>query len=126
VLLLADAHDDVVQASIRSLKDKAGNLYSEENPLFVDYVKLSHHGSQYNTSPEFLRLISSKDFIVSTDGSKHGLPNKRTLARVAECHVGVKFWFNHPYLIQQIFPPDELAELRKQGHGFEGCKPFQL
>ncbi|MGZ0654505.1 ComEC/Rec2 family competence protein [Coraliomargarita sp. W4R72] len=126
LLLLADAHDDVVQASIRSLKDEAGNLYSEDNPLLVDYIKLSHHGSRYNTSSEFLRLISSENFIVSTDGSKHGLPNKKTLARISKYHQGTTFWFNYPNLIEQIFPAKEITDLRRQGYAFKGCKVFQL
>lgn len=126
LLLLADAHDDVVQASIRALKDEAGDFYSEANSLEVDYVKLSHHGSQYNTSSAFLRLVKSENFIVSTDGSKHGLPNKRTLARIAKHHTGAKFWFNYPNLIEKIFTKDEVARLKEQGYAFEGCKLFQI
>ena len=126
ILLLADAHDNVVQASIRALEDKYGNLYSEENPLKVDYVKLSHHGSQYNTSPDFLRLLSTNNFIVSTDGTRYGLPNKKTFARIAECHAGATFWFNYPSLIKQIFTKNELDRLTKEGYAFEACKPFQL
>jgi len=95
LLLLGDAHDEAVVESIRTLKDQNGVQYSEENPLTVDYVKLAHHGSQRNTSTEFLSLIKCNHFIVSTNGIRHGLPNKRTLARIAKLHPNATVWFNY-------------------------------
>lgn len=95
LLLLGDAHDEVIVESIRTLKNQNGVQYSEENPLTVDYVKLAHHGSQRNTSTEFLSLIKCNDFIVSTNGSRHGLPNKRTLARISKSHPNATVWFNY-------------------------------
>ncbi|MCD9464532.1 hypothetical protein CJF25_16330 [Photobacterium phosphoreum] len=124
LLLLADAHDDVIVSSIRNLKDDNGQNYSEHNPLIVDYVKLSHHASSYNTSPTFLSLIRCDNFIISTDGSYHGLPNKLTLARVASKHPNAKFLFNYPNLIEQIFLPSELDSLKKNGYSFESCDEF--
>lgn len=121
LLLLGDASDEVVLNSIRALKDNKGHFYSEDNPLEVDYVKLSHHGSQYNTSPDFLRMIKSKHFIISTDGSSHGLPNKRTLARVAKAHPNATFWFNYPNIINKIFTATELLQLEEDGYRFKNC-----
>ncbi len=121
LLLLGDASDDVVVNSIRALKNNEGHFYSEDNPLEVDYIKLSHHGSQYNTSPDFLRMIKSKHFIISTDGSSHGLPNKRTLARVAKAHPNATFLFNYPNLINKIFTATELLLLEEDGYRFKNC-----
>ncbi|MEI6892923.1 MAG: hypothetical protein V5783_12210 [Pontiella sp.] len=102
LLLLGDAHDEVIVDSIKQLKDQNDDLYSNENPLTVDYVKLSHHGSQYNTSPEFLDLVKCQNFIVSTDGLGHGHPDKRTLARIASNCPDPTIWFNYQSIYKAI------------------------
>jgi len=116
LLLLGDAHNDIV---IESLK-KMG--FSEENPLLLDYVKLSHHGSQYNTSPQFLKLISCQNFIISTNGQRHGLPNKLTLARIINQFPKATLLFNYPDLIERVFSADELVSLRRNGVTIKGCE----
>lgn len=128
LLLLGDAHNQVVVDSIKALG------FSESNPLVVDYVKLSHHGSQYNTSPELLRLIECQNFIISTDSRRHGLPNKLTLARIDAARRSkpfpyVNFWFNYPDIIKaKIFVhSEELAQLYAEGVRMNGCEsPFIL
>ena len=121
LLLLGDAHNDVI---VESLKEMG---FSEENPLSLDYVKLSHHGSQYNTSSEFLKLISCQNYIISTDGLRHGLPNKLTLARIAEKFPKVGLLFNYPDLIEHIFSKEELAHLSNKGVTIKGCEfPINL
>jgi hypothetical protein len=121
LLLLGDAHDEVIIDSIMLLKDKNGQFYSDTNPLPVDFVKLSHHGSQYNTSPQFLKLISTENFIISTDGSRHCLPNKRTLARIITQVPDVTLFFNYDKLVSQIFNPFERQKLQEQGVTLTNC-----
>jgi hypothetical protein len=121
LLLLGDAHDDVLVDSIQLLKDKNGKFYSETNPLPVDFVKLSHHGSQYNTSPKFLKLIATKNFIISTNGSKHPLPNKRALARIITQTPDATLFFNYDKLITEIFNPFERQKLHEQGVTLTNC-----
>ncbi|MFW2154184.1 hypothetical protein ACG94Q_23560, partial [Acinetobacter gyllenbergii] len=43
MLFLGDAHDQVVADNLRVLG------YSDCNKIKLDLVKISHHGSQYNT-----------------------------------------------------------------------------
>ena len=96
ILLLGDAKDSVL---IPSLRQK----YSEKNRLVVDYIKLSHHGSKFHTTNEFLSLVKCNNFIISTDGknNKNKHPNIETLARVL-CHdyrdksEKIYFYFNYP------------------------------
>ena len=95
LLLLGDANDEVIVNSIKQLRDGNGLSYSSDNPLSVNYVKLSHHGSQYNTSPIFLKLIDCQNYVISTNGSGHGHPDKRTLARIADQHPHSTIWFNY-------------------------------
>ena len=75
MLFLGDAHPSVVVSSLIELECSKGKK------LKVDFVKVSHHGSKANTSNELLELIECDKFIISTDNSKHGLPNKETFAR---------------------------------------------
>lgn len=122
LLFLGDAHNDVIIESIKELG------YSEEKPLLLDYVKLSHHGSKYNTSPDLLRLLSCQNFIISTDGRKHGLPNKLTLARIVNQFPNANLLFNYPDLIKdKTFSTVELSNLCNQGIKIDSCEePFAL
>jgi len=103
MLFLGDAHDDVVSKSLRALG------YSETNKLKLDLVKLSHHGSQYNTSSELLQLLDAPIYVVSTDGSRHGLPNKRTIARVIKFTRG-KLLFNYGHVIAPLLLDKEVED----------------
>jgi len=103
MLFLGDAHDDVVSMSLRELG------YSKTNKLKLDLVKLSHHGSQYNTSSELLQLVDAPIYIVSTDGSRHGLPNKRTIARVIKSTQG-KLLFNYGHVIAPLLLDAEVED----------------
>lgn len=100
MLFLGDAHDQVVADNLRALG------YSDVNKLKLDLVKISHHGSQYNTSIETLSLLDSICYVISTDGSKHGLPNKRTIARILKA-TNSKIIFNYSHVISPLLLPDE-------------------
>ncbi|MEM6344279.1 MAG: MBL fold metallo-hydrolase [Bacteroidota bacterium] len=76
ILFLGDAHSSDVANALQSFG------YSKFNKLRVDAVKLSHHGSKASNTYELLDLIISPRYIISTDGSRHGLPNKEALARI--------------------------------------------
>lgn len=103
MLFLGDAHDGVVSDSLRSCD------YSEKNKLSLDLVKLSHHGSEYNTSSDLLGLLDSPIYIVSTDGSRHGLPNKRTIARIIKSTQG-EVYFNYDQVIAPLLLNHEVEE----------------
>ncbi len=78
ILLLGDSRAEVIEQALRDLE------YDEDNPLQVDYVKVSHHGSKNNTSCELMNLIDSQNFIISTNGgsSHHRLPDREVIARI--------------------------------------------
>ncbi|EKM5064313.1 MBL fold metallo-hydrolase [Cronobacter turicensis] len=104
-LFLGDAHATSICTSLRNLG------YSEEEPLTVGLCKLAHHGSKANTSKELLSLIKSERFIVSTNGLRHGLPNKRTIARIKAASPNSSVLFNYPGLKERMFNFEELKEL---------------
>ena len=93
-LFLADAHIDLIVDSLIELG------YDKDNPLVVDFVKLSHHGSRENINNEFLSLIQTKQFVILANGSEaHWHPDKETLVRVIDyCKNDsekISFIFNH-------------------------------
>jgi hypothetical protein len=91
-LCAADAHPSVLARSLRRLRLTRG-----QHRLKVDAVKLSHHGSGGNTSPELLDQIDCKHFLVSTNGGggfHH--PHPEAIARVVKSGGdGVHLWFNY-------------------------------
>lgn len=95
MLFLGDANDHVVTKNLRALG------YNETNKLKLELVKISHHGSQYNTSSEFLSILDSPCYVISTNGSKHGLPNKRTIARILKETEG-DIYFNYSNVISPL------------------------
>lgn len=77
-LFLADAYAGTILNSLTKLG------YSPTNPIRVDLVKVSHHGSRKNTSSELLECIDCENYMVSVDGpNTHQLPDKEALVRIA-------------------------------------------
>lgn len=94
ILFLGDAKDSVIVESLRA------DGYGDNTRYKVDYVKLSHHGSKYNTSNDLLGLIDCNDFIFSTNGT-YDHPNIETLARILchpkrNVHERINLYFNYP------------------------------
>lgn len=73
MLFLGDAsHERVCE----SLKAKFENL-----PLFLDLIKISHHGSKKNTSTELMNIVDS-DLYIIPGGRGNGSPSYETLAKI--------------------------------------------
>lgn len=94
IWFLGDAKDSIL---INILKSKG---YSQDNNYKIDYLKLSHHGSKYNTSQEFLSLINCNHFIFSTNGT-HQKPHIETIARILcneqrDLKEKIYLYFNYP------------------------------
>jgi len=124
LLLLGDAHNKVIVNSLKHLG------YSEQIPINIDYVKLSHHGSKKNTSIELLKMLDCNNFIFSSDTEIHSLPNKTTIARIVKQNPKANLLFNYPEIIENtIFKNDleNLDTLRKSGVELTSCNnPIKL
>jgi hypothetical protein len=89
-LFLGDANMRVVCDALK----RRG--YSKAKPLRVDAVKVSHHGSKRNTTPEFLDLVDAANWLFSTNGAKHDHPNPETVeAIIAGSTRRPTLWFNY-------------------------------
>ena len=94
-LLLGDANIDIV---MDSLKHTDGIIL----PLKCKWVKLSHHGSKNNFSPELLEVIEAENYIISTNGVKFGHPDKEVIAYLVD-KTNAKLWFNYPERAERLF-----------------------
>lgn len=77
-LFLGDAHSTDIENALN-------NLVNDENyDLEFDFTKISHHGSEGNMSPELLKMISCRKYLISTNGKhpRHIHPDSKLIARV--------------------------------------------
>lgn len=77
-LMLADSHP---QDIIDKLEDMG---YGIDNPLNVDILKLSHHGSRHNTTVELLKRIKTENYYISTNGAKYDHPDEEIFECIIE------------------------------------------
>ena len=107
VVLTGDAYPSVILKGWRRVIADRGGAPQ------VDVLKLSHHGSHTNTSPELLRALKPKRVLISTDGSAYGHPHAETLAWAIEAIKGLELVFNHDNEYSQ--PWASTAALRGAG-----------
>ena len=107
-LLLGDANIDTVMDSLK-------NVDGISLPLECSLVKLSHHGSKNNFKPELLDLIKAENFIVSTNGSRHGHPDKEVIAWIVE-KTNAYLWFNYPERAKRIFTDKDMTQYPSLGN----------
>jgi len=76
---LGDAHAPVVQQAL-------GRMARERNeePLRLDAVKVSHHGSDGNTTTLLLQKLACRNFLISTNGSVFQHPDDAAIARIVK------------------------------------------
>lgn len=77
ILMLADAWAEDVVPALRALQ-------SQGCSMVFDAIKISHHGSLHNTSPELLQLVDAPRYIVSSNGMAHGHPDMEVLAEIVD------------------------------------------
>ena len=88
ILLGADAHPDLLTASLARLEGGA--------KVRLDLMKVPHHGSQANVTAKLLAAVDCRDYLISTDGSKFSHPDDVAVARIVASRTnGVRLWFNY-------------------------------
>lgn len=107
ILLLGDALPSVI---VENLKE----IYGEEvKKINYDLIKLSHHGSKRNINEDFVNIITSDKYLISTNGLTHGLPNKETLVKiVSNRKEKTTVYFNYPKIIEKMFTKEEIDTLK--------------
>lgn len=113
VLYLSDSHPSIIKENLQYLYPKETNEY----PLIFDAIKISHHGSAGNTSPELLSIVDSPIYLISTDGShpKHSHPDVEVLAQIVRRPIPKpikkrQLIFNYKTNTSKLFDTSELQE----------------
>jgi len=104
ILFLADSHPSVVTESLKKLG------YSPGKRLELDLVKVPHHGSRKNISPELLELIKCNNYLISTNGKKYGLPDKESIARIIAANEERTCLFFNYDIAEDIFLPEDYRD----------------
>lgn len=78
-LLTGDARGDRILRGLRRLA-----ILGNDDVLHVDLLKLPHHGSDRNITPEFLRRVHADHYVVSADGIAHHHPHEDVLRWLVE------------------------------------------
>lgn len=99
-LLTGDCFPGLISRSLRRL---------EENPPF-DLVKLSHHGSKGNTSPDLIEELNCSQFAISTSGTNYHHPDPVTIARLITIKENPKIIFNYTSQDNKIWSLSDLQE----------------
>ena len=88
--LLGDAHAPVVQQALGRMARERG-----EEPLRLDAVKVSHHGSDGNTTTLLLQKLACRNFLISTNGSVFKHPDDAAIARIVKQAAPACLYFNY-------------------------------
>lgn len=85
-LFLGDAHPSTIVTHLGQLTT---------TPLDLAVLKVSHHGSKKNTSPDLCSTLRVAHALISTDGSKHDHPDIETLLWLVSTQPGIILHFNY-------------------------------
>lgn len=96
-VFLGDSHPFAVTKALADLGHNDGE------PLAVEFLKVSHHGSKANTDKKILAAIETDHYMISTDSSGHGHPHKRTLSRILKRNPDAIFHFNYEFVRDGVF-----------------------
>jgi beta-lactamase superfamily II metal-dependent hydrolase len=87
LLLAGDAQAEVLVSALRRVT-RGGSQR-------IDLCKVPHHGSQHNVSRELLALLNCRDWLISTNGARHGHPHRVAMARILCRPEAETAWFNY-------------------------------
>lgn len=112
ILFLGDAESTVLHQSLKKILNDRGI-----DKLYIDYLKLSHHGSHKSLSLNLFNYIKCNNFIISANGKKENLPNKLTFAkiltRINKKNAKDNFYFNYSSVLKDLnFLEDEKEEFK--------------
>jgi beta-lactamase superfamily II metal-dependent hydrolase len=110
-LFAGDSFPGVVLESLNRLYD---------GPAPFDLVKLSHHASAHNTSPELIKKLDCKKFAILTNGSIYKHPARVTVARLIKLKgAGAELLFNYRTEYNKCW---DIASL-KEKYGYKAIYP---
>ncbi len=106
----------------------ADNLFKENGnqKVKLDFLKLPHHGSHRSITKEIISKFNCNNYIISTNGKNHFLPNKKMFLKVIKCQDKssneLNFIFNYSDLSEKMnFTNEEMSQYKFKimGSNFE-------
>lgn len=102
ILLTGDAFPGDIVAGIRRIIP-----VGEKLPLSA--FKVPHHGSRNNNSNELFEACDCRSYMVSTNGKKHGHPDREGIARILVHSAGdTALYFNYSHEANLVWSDDRL------------------
>lgn len=111
LMLCGDAWASVLEESVVRL------LGSNDKKLDLTGIKLPHHGSVANVTPELLGRLRCKNYLISTSGAVFRHPHARAVNLLLDKHQGKgkpRLHFN--YRSETTLAWDDSEEQRKKGY----------
>ena len=114
VLALGDADAVVVADSLRT------RGASEENPIGIDLIKMSHHGSRANINKTLFDITRCNNYLFTTDGGAGGAyhPDRQTIACIdswaRKNNEPLNLYFNYPLVTIMIRNVGLLSDREKE------------
>ncbi len=113
---LGDAHAPVIQQALGRLARERG-----EEPLRLDAVKVSHHGSDGNTTTLLLQKMACHNYLVSTNGSVFSHPDEAAIARIVKHAAPARLIFNYRSERNRVWDDPD----RKRQWNYEAVYPAE-
>jgi hypothetical protein len=99
-IFLGDSYPGVIHTSLTKL---FGN-----GKVPLDLVKISHHASAGNTSPDLIKKLKCKKWVISTNGSIYKHPAQVTVARMVKFGGNPELIFNYKTQYNKVWDSDLL------------------
>jgi len=112
-LFLGDAH-------IKSLTKELKDLQKQYNKFHnFEFIKLSHHGSRNNITKEFIQSATTKNYVILTNGKRHGHPDKETLSKILVYRNNKNDKINFIVNYENIIQHNKFTSQDKKDYNFE-------
>jgi hypothetical protein len=102
ILLTGDARGDKILQGL-----ELSGLLNKDGEMYVDILKVPHHGSSRNIDPVFFRRLTAAHYVFSGNG-EHGNPERETLQMLLDERG------DQDYKIHFTYPVEEIDAERKK------------
>lgn len=96
VLLTGDARGDKILLGLETT-----GLMPKGGTIELDILKVPHHGSDRNVTPEFFRRVRARHYVFSGDG-QYGNPERKTMEMLLAARHGDSYTIHLTYPVEDV------------------------